>query len=1136
MTELAALRAVDFNWTLPLQDVWTVPSYDVPALHAEMRTELTAQLLRLTERPQVQRSLGTVVVGSGGTGKTHLLSCLRAEAMRRRVAFVLVDMTDVHDFWDTVCLGYLKSLEQPCDEEHRQYELLLARFIATLNPRQSLRKILDRFRTAKTVALAKDTKAVISTLAKKYRNETMHHQDMIRALIALNSEDFDISSVGHTYLQGHAIEEEDRKALGFRQQQRPARHIVEGLSWMMSLSGPVVLALDQLDPIVTQLHIAGDSPAGEAKNEEIRVARMIIEGIAGGLSALYDVTQRTLMVISCLEKTWGILCEEALSTHADRFQSPRILRAIGDSQIARSIVESRLRPGYQQRKFKPPYASWPFSQQAFEKLKPDLSVRRLLQLCGQHRVNCLRAGQVTEVEDFSTIADGREKPVRPSLPPFDAEFEKHRQEADPSLLLEEKKDDERLAPLLQSACHGLLRENPPPPSVDGVVEESFPGGNKTRPLHVRVRLIHHNEQDREEHYCLRALQWGAARAFQSRLTAAMTQSGIDRRLKFRRLAIIRSLDLPGGKVTKQLLDKFREAGGRLVCPSDDDLRTLHAIHKLREKHGGDMDFDRWLAKRKPISRSQLMGLAFPELCDDSGKGPPSDGDSAGHGPDDGGSSGDVGPDSQGSAGSAGPETGTSDGGSAGTEQTSADDTDDEARVGSEDTADRQPGPSGPKDGASTGIPLGYRWLGNAPGPAVAMPLQLLERHTVVLAGAGSGKTVLVRRLVEEAALLGIPSIVIDCANDLVTLGEPWPKTPAEHTPQDTAKAKRYFASTDVAVWTPGRDAGNALRLEPLPDFRAVADSADELNAAVEMACQGLRELVASGTSASAQNKVGVLSRALRCFAEQGSGSLDAFINLLAELPPDAGLGIKGEDRLAREMSDRLKVERETNILLRSKGASLDPATLFGDDHQPRRPRVSVINFVGLRGLEAQRQFLNQLAMTLFAWIKRHPAPSDRTLRGLLVIDEAKDFLPGQSKSICKESIMRLTAQARKYHLGIVLATQNPREIDNKIIGNCSTQYYGKANSKANIDTLRSLIAPHGASGHDIGSLPKGRFYVYNADANLRAPTKIQVPLCLSYHPPNPLTEEEVLRKAVASRKRLNAESRSISKDGRQRGR
>jgi hypothetical protein len=279
----------------------------------------------------------------------------------------------------------------------------------------------------------------------------------------------------------------------------------------------------------------------------------------------------------------------------------------------------------------------------------------------------------------------------------------------------------------------------------------------------------------------------------------------------------------------------------------------------------------------------------------------------------------------------------------------------------------------------------------------------------------------------------------------------------------------------------------------------------------------LDPIVAAGSSLAAQNKQGILSRSLRSFAKDGGGTLEQLITFLEDLPPEAGLGVANEVKLARQMSDALKVAREKNPLLRSAGTALDPAVLFGDDRPSPRTRVSVVNFVGLPTLESQRLFLNQLAMTLFGWIKKHPDPGGRPLRGLLVIDEAKDYVPAQKASVCKESLMRLTAQARKYHLGLVLATQNPKDIDNRIVANCSTHCYGKVNSPAAIEVVRELIKQKGGTGDDVAKLSRGQFYIHNADAKLPAPVKVAVPLCLSRHPEHPLEESQILEKASTSR-------------------
>ena len=124
------------------------------------------------------------------------------------------------------------------------------------------------------------------------------------------------------------------------------------------------------------------------------------------------------------------------------------------------------------------------------------------------------------------------------------------------------------------------------------------------------------------------------------------------------------------------------------------------------------------------------------------------------------------------------------------------------------------------------IPIGRRFERGALGDPVALAADLLPRHMAILAGSGSGKTVLLRRIVEEAALLEIPAIVLDINNDLSRLGDPWPTRPPEFSDEDAAKAAAYHARAEVVVWTPGVSSGNPLSLNLLPDFAAIGGGED----------------------------------------------------------------------------------------------------------------------------------------------------------------------------------------------------------------------------------------------------------------------------------------------------------------------
>jgi DNA helicase HerA-like ATPase len=175
----------------------------------------------------------------------------------------------------------------------------------------------------------------------------------------------------------------------------------------------------------------------------------------------------------------------------------------------------------------------------------------------------------------------------------------------------------------------------------------------------------------------------------------------------------------------------------------------------------------------------------------------------------------------------------------------------------------------------------------------------------------------------------------------------------------------------------------------------------------------------------------------------------------------------------------------------------------------RRARISVISFVGLSSDEQRQAFVNQLQMALFAWIKRNPA-GDRPLGGLFVMDEAQTFAPAVGKTACTQSTQALAAQARKYGLGLVFATQSPKGIHNVISGNASTQFYGYINHPAQIDAVKGLAAARGGSMADIARLKAGQFYLAREGLRFQ---KVEAPLCLSHHPPSALSAEEVLVRA-----------------------
>ena len=1051
--KLNALRSVDFNWFVGTESVWSNTNYDVP-LHHDVLMEI---LSKLKNQKNYQSQLGWVIVGKGGAGKTHLLRTLRKEASNDNVGFIMVDMTGVNNFWDTVLLAYIDSLKRPFIKGNPQHQSLFEHLLK--NGKSVVNKLKKTENRKDIVNL---TNKIIKAFFNKHRFESLEYQDVIRALILTNSDDYTISNIGYSWLQGLGIDEQDKKHFEFKSEKKSSIDVVKAISWIMSLRKPVIIALDQLDAIVKEhslnsslthknnegiqnkysLAISNSTNSDDDAGIQNKHSLAIIEEIAGGMSALVNtIAKRTLVIISCLESTWEILCK-TVHTNKDRFYPPVTLNAINNTNLAQQMIELRLANAYKDFKIIPEYPTWPFAPKAFEEAS-GLFPRELLQKCDEHRNICIKNQKITVLKSFENPNGENDKiPNCNNYKNLISQYETLKQQAAPELFLDEKNEDTLMDNLLETACLCLVKEATLPKNVDTVVDLNFHGEKSFSFLHVRIRLIYRDEQDREKHFCLRAILKTHATAYNNRLKAAMTASGIDKNITFRKLIIIKTETMETSEKTVPLKNQFLSAGGIFVNITHDEIRSLWALQEMMKQN--HPDFNDWLSSRKPVSDLPFIKTGLPELCSHN---PP---------------------------------------------------------VIDENDKDEK-----------HKIDLGYKLISSSTKEKIAIPLSLLTKHTVILASSGSGKTVLIKRLIEEAALAKIPSIVFDCANDLTRLSDPWPTKPEAFTDEDQEKAKQYFSTTETVVWTPGLTNGNPFFLDTLPDFKSLLNDEDELNLAITMVMEGFKHLVAKGSSTKSKKQLGVFAASLEYFAQNGGGQLKDLIDLLSDLPHEASGDITNAEKLALEISDILKAQIQVDPLLKQTGIPLDPAVLFGINNT-NKTRISVINLIGLPGINTQHQFLNQLAMTLFTWIKKNPAPENKPIRGLLIIDEAKDYIPSGNKSTpCKTSLLQLVAQARKYGLGLIFATQTPKSIDHNIIANCSTHFYGQVNSPASIEVVQDMLKQKGSSGKDIAKLGTGKFYVYlDHDKSVQ---KIATSLCLSYHPSTTLTDHEIKEKAIASK-------------------
>jgi hypothetical protein len=907
-----------------------------------------------------------------------------------------------------------------------------------------------RQRLCGTIPVARsDLDAFVDGLFEANRQVAIECEDTARALVLYRSRGA-AGDAGRTFfdLDGD-LDPDQRAAWGLRRGARLPQEIFRDLSRLLALAGPSVLAVDQLDSLMVQ------SRPAEGTADDVPIS--LVNQVADGLMEMRELTRRTLTVVACLPATWQLISTRAAASAADRFSRVQMKGSLPGAEIAEQLVGMHLASRYVEIGFTPHYPTWPVLPSAFESARHH-TPRRLLAKVGDHVRMCLESGQVVELSSFDEDATPP-VPPRPAadgeLAALDETFEELRAAADVTAPVSAGTEDEVMPRILAAGLKAYLLELGG--RAQGLELDPPPGAKPA--LHARLRLTLDEQTEDQVHWSFRAIAATHPNAVLSRLRSARTEAGLAGVDK-RKLWLLRNIQMSAGKVTTRTVAEFEEAGGVSSTISDADIRTFSALEVMLDKH--DPALLPWLVSRRPAGSTELFRKVFGE----------------------------------------GPDTWRS------TDQVPDPRPSDLAPVPVADAPAEQgeaPETDGRGDATEPMVPTGRT---TATNKQVAVPLRTLRQHSVVFAGSGSGKTVLLRRLIEECALHGVSSIVLDPNNDLARLGDPWPAPPAGWNPGDAARAEEYLANTDVVVWTPRRQSGRPLVLRPLPAFADVLDDQEEFEQVVEAAVAGLVPRVRL-TAGKLDIGTAVLKQALAVYARGGGSALAGFVDLLSDLP-DGVSDFRGAAKLAADMAERLKAATINDPLFGGEGTPLDPGTLLTPP-PGKRARVSVISFVGLP-TDAQRQtFVNQLQMALFSWIKKNPA-GDRPLGGLLVMDEAQDFAPSGAATACTESTLKLSAQARKYGLGLMFATQAPRGLHNRIPGNAATQFFGRLNSGVQINAAAELARRKGGEVDDIARLTSGLFYA--ASDGMRF-DKVRMPMCLSHHPSSALTEEEVVRRARA---------------------
>ncbi|OPL19287.1 MAG: hypothetical protein AVO35_11105 [Candidatus Aegiribacteria sp. MLS_C] len=366
----------------------------------------------------------------------------------------------------------------------------------------------------------------------------------------------------------------------------------------------------------------------------------------------------------------------------------------------------------------------------------------------------------------------------------------------------------------------------------------------------------------------------------------------------------------------------------------------------------------------------------------------------------------------------------------------------------------------------------------------------LTTHAVCIGMTGSGKTGLCVGLIEEAAIDGIPSIIIDPKGDMsnllltfpgLTAGEflPWinheeagnrgisPEEYAESQAQmwrkglaewgqDGSRISRLRESAEFSVYTPGSTAGTPVSILgslscPPPQ---VTGDGDLLAEAVSATVTSMLSLLDIEADPLQSREHILLSNILRNSWEKGQDlELGSLIGLVQN-PPIKRMGVMDVDSFYPR-KDRSQLSLKLNSLLAApgfqawlEGEPLNIDRFLYDD--AGRPRVSIFHIAHLS--DSERMFIVSLLLTsLVNWMRTQQGTT--SLRAICYMDEIFGYFPPVAEPPSKKPLLTLLKQARAYGLGMVLTTQNPVDLDYKGLANTGTWFIGRLQTEQDQDRV-----------------------------------------------------------------------------------
>ncbi len=429
----------------------------------------------------------------------------------------------------------------------------------------------------------------------------------------------------------------------------------------------------------------------------------------------------------------------------------------------------------------------------------------------------------------------------------------------------------------------------------------------------------------------------------------------------------------------------------------------------------------------------------------------------------------------------------------------------------------------------------------------------LVTHAVVVGMTGSGKTGLCVDLIEEAAIDGVPAILIDPKGDLTNLLLTFPQLRPEDflpwinlddarqkglSPQDFAARQADLWRNGLASW--GQDGARIQRLRDAADFRiytpasnagipvsilksfsappqAIVEDNEMMRERVSSTVTSLLSLVGIDADPVQSREFILLSTIVDNLWRKGQNLDLGQLIQQVQNPPVTRIGVLDLESFYPS-KDRFALVMALNNLLASPGFSawlegeaLDFSQILYSGQG--KPRVAIFSIAHLS--DSERMFFVTLLLNqVLGWMRQQSGTT--SLRAVLYMDEIFGYLPPLSNPPSKIPMLTLLKQARAFGVGLVLATQNPVDLDYKALSNAGTWFIGRLQTERDkarvLDGLEGAAASAGSqfNRQSMDTILSGlgnRVFLMN-NTHEDEPVLMQTRWALSYLR-GPLTREQV---------------------------